>query len=154
MRIYFLAAHRSRPMARISIYVPDDLKSQMDGIERINWSEIARPAFEQAVATFEHQKGQTMDTAIERLRASKEAQSQNDFFAGQQDGRVWAQDTADYAELRRLSRIEFPGGDYRSAINALKKAIDPKDEMTIAEVLENCFGEAEDVEDEYVAGFI
>lgn len=37
-------------MARISIYVPDDLKALMDAAgDTINWSEVARPAFEAAL---------------------------------------------------------------------------------------------------------
>jgi hypothetical protein len=141
-------------LARIAIYVPDELKSRMDTVDNANWSEIARPAFESAIATFQHEKGKTMDSAIERLRASKRLQSQNDFLAGQQQGRTWTRDTASFAELRRLSRVLFPNDDYRGAGQALRTALDPVDDMTGEEVFEDCFGEDEDITDDFVAGFI
>ena len=37
-------------MARVTLYVPDDLKAAMDGVDGVNWSEIARPAFITAIA--------------------------------------------------------------------------------------------------------
>ena len=66
-------------MARITLYIPDDLKPRMDAVgDAINWSEVARPTILLALATHEHRKGQNMDTAIERLRASKEKGAQED----------------------------------------------------------------------------
>jgi hypothetical protein len=59
-------------MAKLNLYVPDDLKARMDAVsDNVNWSEVARPAFQAAVANYEHRKGRNMTTAIERLRASK-----------------------------------------------------------------------------------
>lgn len=143
-------------MARISIYVSDQLKKRMEPAgDAINWSEVARPSFEAAVATYQHEKDQTMSTAIERLRTSKQKTDQDNYFSGQQDGRTWARDTAEHADLLRLSRVHFPNEDYRGAIRALKAAIDPKDELGISEVCEYCFGDDNDrVSDDYVAGFI
>ena len=38
-------------MARLSIYIPDDLKARMDGVgDTVNWSEVVRPAIQAAVA--------------------------------------------------------------------------------------------------------
>lgn len=142
-------------MARINIYVSDQLKKRMDAAGDANWSEIARPSFEAAVATYEHEKGHSMNTAIERLRASKQKTFQSDYFSGQQDGRTWARDSAEHADLVRLSRIHFPNDDYRGATHALKAAVDPQDELGLSEVYEYCFGDDSDhVSEEYVAGFI
>ena len=59
-------------MARISLYIPDDLKARMEAAgDEVNWSDAARPALIAAVAAFEHGKGGTMHTAIERLRTSR-----------------------------------------------------------------------------------
>jgi hypothetical protein len=143
-------------MARISIYVPDPLKERMDAAEdRINWSEVARPAFEAKVAADEHQREPTMRTAIERLRTSKQKTIQDDLLSGQQDGRDWARDSSEYSELVRVSRIRFDGGDYRGAERALKAAVDPDDDFTTSVFYDHCFGsETAPVTDEYVAGFI
>jgi hypothetical protein len=143
-------------MARVSIYVPDDLKTRMDEVgDAVNWSEIARPAFQAVVANHEHRKGQNMITAIERLRASKQETVQSDRLAGHQDGRAWAEGTATYGDLRRLSRIEFPHDDYDGAYNALSNALDEKRELNRAELLGYCFGdEAAEVTEEYIGAFI
>ena len=40
-------------MARMSIYVPDDLKGRMDRLsDRVNWSGVAQAAFETEIGLF------------------------------------------------------------------------------------------------------
>lgn len=143
-------------MARISIYVSDDLKAKIDAIgDEVNWSEVAQLAFRDALANFEHRKERNMTTTIARLSASKELALQNDFLLGKEAGRDYAADDADYQDLRRLSRINFPNDDYRGAGRALARALDPRDERSQSDVFEECFGDdAEDVTDAYIAGFI
>ena len=95
-------------MARVSIYVPDELKARMDQAgDAINWSEIARPAFQAALAAYEHRKGQTMSTAVERLRASKQEYEQEESTSGEDAGRAWAKDDAEYGELVAISKIDL-----------------------------------------------
>jgi hypothetical protein len=147
---------RKSAMARVSIYVTDDLKARMDGVgESVNWSEIVRPAIQAAIATQEHRRGQNMSTAIERLRASKQESAHRDEMEGREHGREWAETHASYDDLRRLAKIIFAPNDYRGAFSALSAAINPLDEMTAAEVKEYCFGnENEDITDEYVGAWI
>jgi hypothetical protein len=89
------------------LYVPDDLKVQMDAVgDKVNWSEVARPAFQAAVATLRHRKDRTMTTAIERLRASKAQLIQNDEMEGKIHGRQWAENKASYEELVKISKFD------------------------------------------------
>lgn len=141
-------------MPRVSIYISEDLKARMDEVEdAINWSEVARPAFQSAIANFQHRRTRNMDTAIERLRASKQDATKNDIEAGREAGRDWAGDFAEYAELARLSKTDLDG-NYAGAWDVLKHAISPDDGMSHEEILEYCFGEEEPDSDEYVGGFV
>ena len=120
-------AHNDRSlMARISLYIPDELRTRMDaaGAEEINWSEVARPSLTAAVAAFEHKKGQNVSTAIERLRASKRHSDQQEKTSGYNDGRSWAENKAEYNELVRLHRRrkDHPG---ESPGDALNRAVVP-----------------------------
>jgi hypothetical protein len=140
-------------VARISLYISDELKAEMDQIEDINWSDIARPAFMHALAIRKQRSNQTMETAIERLRASKAESNKRDELAGKEDGRKWAENTAEYDELRRVAEIKFVHG--MSYLDALYSAIDPDNELNEGEAMEQLFGdEHADVSDEYVAAFI
>ena len=118
-------------MARVSIYVPEDLKARMDEVPEgeINWSELARPVFLSVVTTYEHRKGNDMSTAIERLKASKAKYEQEEADHGEESGRKWALDQADYAELLRVSRINLEDLQYGGALNELRAAIDPENEL-------------------------
>jgi len=90
-------------VARISLYIPDELRLRMDAVgSEVNWSDVARPALTAAVAAFEHRKGRNMSTAIERLRASKLQADQHDKDRGSKDGRDWAENKAGYRDLRDL----------------------------------------------------
>lgn len=96
-------------MARISIYIPDDLKLRMDEVgSDISWSEIARPVFLAALTAHEHRKGNTMYTAIERLRASKRICFESMCSGGHDQGREWARNVAEYYELVTLSDLALP----------------------------------------------
>jgi hypothetical protein len=140
-------------VARISLYVFDELKAEMDQIQDLNWSDIARPAFMYALATRKQRSNQTMETAIERLRASKAESNKRDELAGKEDGRDWAEKRAEYDELRRVAEIKFVHG--RSYLDALHSAIDPDHELSEGEAKEQLFGdEHADVSNEYVAAFI
>jgi hypothetical protein len=67
-----------------------------------------------------------MQTAIERLRASKEAAVVEDRDDGLKAGREWATNDAEYAELLRISRISEELLRYPDhAYEALRKAVVP-----------------------------
>src|SRR5207249_2974358 len=93
-------------MARVSIYVPDELKARMDEVgDGVNWSEIVRPAIHSTIAEYQHRRSRNMQTAIERLRASKQEQVAEDEQSGVQDGRAWAESDASYRDLVRVSAL-------------------------------------------------
>jgi hypothetical protein len=142
-------------MARLNLYIPDDLKARMDAVgDAINWSEVTRPAIKAALAAHEHEKESTMSTAIERLRASKQQAQANDKIEGHKEGRAWAADYAEYAELKRVSAIDLTlddSGD--AAFKTLWKTLYP--ELSASEVRESCFGDADAaLSDDYVRAFI
>jgi hypothetical protein len=94
-------------MARLSIYVTDELKARMDGVgDDVNWSEVVRPAIQRAIAIHQQRRSPSMNTAIERLRASKQEAVREDTDQGAADGRDWAENEAEYRDLVRLSKID------------------------------------------------
>jgi len=135
-------------MARLSIYVTDELKARMDEVgDDVNWSEVVRPAIQAAVATYQHRKTRNMTSAIERLHASKQEALQEDTAEGKQDGRNWAESEANYRELSRIAKIED------LTLNNLWRAVDP--ELDEGALLTYLFGDIEqEPSKEYVAGFI
>lgn len=142
-------------MARVSIYVQDELKARMDRIgEAANWSEVVRPAILSEVASHEHRKGKTMATVVERLRASRIKHDQEMETLGTEAGRTWASDTAEFAELQRVSKIE-PGAEDEWAAVALSRALDPNGEISSLGELSEALGLLEsDMTNEFLAGFI
>ena len=57
----------SRQMANVTVSVPEELKKRMEQTGGVNWSEVAREAFEEAMRRKEMaQAAETMD----RLRAT------------------------------------------------------------------------------------
>ncbi|MCB1533248.1 MAG: hypothetical protein KDJ44_00655 [Rhodoblastus sp.] len=90
-------------MARMSIYVPDDLKGRMDDLES-NWSAIAQVAFEREIRLHPKLTENEMQATIERLRASKKAQIDDVIQAGVEAGKKWAQDEAEYLDLTKVGR--------------------------------------------------
>lgn len=133
-------------MARVSIYVSDELKARMTAVgDALNWSDIARPAFEAAIAAFNHRRKQSMQTAVERLRASKvkhEAQQEEE---GLESGRDWAANYAEFDVLKRLSRVDT--NLYRhepdSIWQAIKAAADPQNAQEDRDLAEELFGAEE-----------
>jgi hypothetical protein len=144
-------------MARVSIYVQDELKSRMDRIgESVNWSEVVRPAILSEIASHEHRKGANMTTVIDRLRASKEKYVQEVAGAGKGAGRAWAADKADYRDLKRIAAIEEPQYDSDDwALTALWHALDPEHQLDGEEMANHLRVENEDdLTEEFARGFI
>jgi hypothetical protein len=140
-------------VARISLYVPDDLKAKMDQVKDINWSEVARPALEHALATQKQRSERTMESAIERLRASRAESRKREELDGNEHGRSWAEHTAEYDELRRVAEIECNRG--MDCFDALYHAVDPENELEVRDFKQHVFGdEYADVSDEYARAFI
>jgi hypothetical protein len=138
-------------MARLSIYVTDELKARMDQVgDRVNWSEVVRPAIQAAVATYEYRRSPSMPTVIERLKASKQKAEQQDMTEGKRAGRTWAEQEASYPELRRVAKIS----DEAFGFETLKKAVDPDNNLSDQEVWEEMFGKDSDLSEEYIEAFI
>jgi hypothetical protein len=141
-------------MAKLNIYVPDELKQRMDAVGDINWSDVARPSFYAALATHEQRRNPSMENAIERLRASKEETIKQDELQGKRDGRHWAENSASYEELRRVAKIDLDDIS-DDMVHVLRNAVDPRHEMMDDE-FRNIFGDPAHIEmsDEYVEAFI
>jgi predicted hydrocarbon binding protein len=119
-------------MPRVTLYVPDDLKTRMDEAgEAINWSAVAQRAFMEAVLTRAVRKDASdMTSVVERLRASKERVEAAQQESGQDCGKTWAKETAEYDELERIARFHESGHDPSDLVAALRHLIDPEDEMS------------------------
>lgn len=116
-------------MARITIYVPDDLKSQMDAAgDDLNWSAITQRAFREAIATQNLKRNPTdMNNVIERLRASKQRVEEGSLASGRECGVTWAKTEAEYDELKRVADLSSANQDM--SLNGLQRTIDPEDTL-------------------------
>jgi hypothetical protein len=123
-------------MAKIMVYVPDELKRRMDKVKDVKWSPIACAAFEGKLGALAARKEiKNMQDVIQRLRVSKTEHESELQCEGRQHGRDWAMHTASAAELERLQNlIEGPQhGDAfivdrrtgRSGAEAFVGVIDP-----------------------------
>jgi hypothetical protein len=103
-------------MAKMTIYVPDDLKGRMDEAEGVNWSPLACRAFEAKLAEIITQQGaKNVKDVITRLKASKAKTTDEARLRGQKVGKEWASSTAEAIQLERLEKwTELKFGTARS----------------------------------------
>jgi len=94
-------------MAKMTIYVPDNLKERMDRIkEDVNWSNIACRGFEQKLGEIASRKEKKkMADAVQRLRAWKHQHESRLFKEGFDWGQDWAKDDASVTQLKRLEML-------------------------------------------------
>ena len=119
-------------MPRMTLYVPDNLKAQMDEIaEAINWSAVAQEAFKQAVAVSAiKREPANMEQVIERLRASKARVDRRSRESGRECGKRWAGQAAEYDELKRVADwTRMQGAVIPFTVEAFKQLIDPMQKM-------------------------
>jgi hypothetical protein len=109
-------------MVKITIYVPDELKSRMDGAEGVNWSPLACSAFEQKLAEIISRKeAKNMKEVVARLKASNTKARNSVGKLAFMEGENWAKKTAESDELKRLDTFVRNGmraqllGDNNSA---------------------------------------
>ena len=90
-------------MAKISIYIPDELKVRMDTRPNLNWSALAQRSFELEIAS----TGKTgnMEAVIERLKASKRRIEEEEKPEWVNMGREWASNEAEFRELKRVANV-------------------------------------------------
>lgn len=56
---------RTKELANVTVSVPEELKKRMEHMKAVNWSEVARQAFEETVR---REKMMRASEAIDRLR--------------------------------------------------------------------------------------
>jgi hypothetical protein len=98
-------------MARINLSIPDATKSAMDALDTINWSEVARAAFDRTIQQQKSMKVENMEAVIERLKLSKAEAAGVDEASGKRDGSIWAQKHASYRDLKRIGTLELDVGE-------------------------------------------
>jgi hypothetical protein len=89
-------------MAKKTIYIPDDLMARMDQVEEVNWSQLARDAFEAKLSETAVNRG-TMpkQDVTQRLRASSVAED-GAYQHGYRVGYDWANNTATWPQLAHV----------------------------------------------------
>jgi hypothetical protein len=95
-------------MARVNVYVTDDLKARMDRAGDLNWSTAAQRAFEIEIQAQEWKMVENrIERTVERLRASK-AQEDGELKAeGRKAGVEWANEDASFRVLRAVANFEW-----------------------------------------------
>lgn len=106
-------------MATINVLVPDSLHQRMANAGEVDWSAVARRAFEshlRHIAAGAKADGEVR-AAADRLQASKAAHEERERNAGYDYGYAWAKDRAEFHDLQTV--VDAP--DYRSAAAAVRK---------------------------------
>jgi hypothetical protein len=94
-------------MAKVTIYVPDELKARMEAAEHLNWSAAAQRAFEVELNLARWKMVENEEEkVIERLRASKAREDETDRNYGRRCGQKWARNAAEYGELKRVATFQ------------------------------------------------
>lgn len=131
-------------MAKLNIYIPDELKTRMDPIDDVSWSEVVRPAILAKVSTYEQRTSKDITTAIERLRASKQKFLRAEQDGGAAAGRAWAEDRAEYEDLVALAWRTLPWRQRHPdacepGLDVLREAVNPDQVLNDDEVREYLF---------------
>ena len=94
-------------MAKINLYVPDDLKVSMDRMgDSVNWSRIAQVAFSTAISAEEWKMQiDKIEAAVARLKATEVAALAQDELSGKTKGRKWAMERATLRNLIALTEL-------------------------------------------------
>ncbi|MEZ2147954.1 hypothetical protein AAE026_37640 [Bradyrhizobium sp. DN5] len=95
--------------------------------------------------------GRICDPMVDRLRASKRNAEAADRTRGAQAGRLWARNDAEYECLKRLADETCVRSQ---PFETLRAAIDPNEQIDSGEVHEICFGDENDISNEFIFGFI
>jgi hypothetical protein len=108
---------RCRVIYKMTVSIPKELKAEMDAVgEQVNWSAVAKEAFQRKVAEVRSGRNKAMTKAkvIERLRKAGQ-EDPFGFEAGRAAGRKWAEDKALPRHIRNLARDpDWPFAEYIS----------------------------------------
>jgi hypothetical protein len=123
-----LYAYMVPSMARLAIYVSEELKARMDALgDRVKWSRIAQLAFEREVAAATIPADPNLTQVIERLRATKVEDPHADLTRARERGRDWAMREANYQQLKEISGLVLTGTGYARQFAQAVKAHDKND---------------------------
>lgn len=139
-------------MARMNIDIPDDVKERIDAIgDRVDWSDVAREAFERQIVASSFPEEPSMEDVIARLRASKKEWEADHKAEGQADGRDWAMKNAEYPDLKVLAEFEYEDEEdlYQQIDDHLRNKTTGWDDRSFWESCEN-----NPPSDDYVVGFL
>lgn len=90
----------------VSISVPPSLRRRMANVRGVNWSAIARRAFEAELARIANRSEIAgMNDVVNRLRRSKVKSKPEPYQLGFQGGFDWAKEKAEAHELQRLEQL-------------------------------------------------
>ena len=149
-------------MARMNIYVSDDLKERMDKAEEsANWSQVSSRAFEIELGEIaKRKKVKDMNSVVQRLKASKLEFENVSYKEGYRCGHGWAENGAEYAELKHAYEIDADDSLFINAESDDERAfhvgfiITGVDEK-VWDFWEGVFGEWEPAKDfEFYKGFL
>lgn len=126
----------------MTISIPRDLKRSMEKCPtEVNWSAVAARAVEQKVAAdIATKREKNMEDVIQRLRASKSQGESDSFDLGKVCGESWARDSAEFDELKRVSKLVLVDGldnwfwtteerDFASLIEQVSPGTEADDDM-------------------------
>jgi hypothetical protein len=102
-------------MANVTVSVPDDLKKKMEQVGGVNWSEVARQAFEEAV-----RRREMLEAAqnIDRIRE----ESKSPGWSGAREIRKWRDADRKQQKLKGLWKgLKVDDGDVEAAKKSLFK---------------------------------
>ncbi len=85
-------------MAKISIYLPDELRDRLAKLPGVNVSRVAAEAIDREIKA-RSLDGTDMAAAVKRLRASRATTSESDRQRGYRFGGQWAREYASWEEL-------------------------------------------------------
>ena len=98
-------------MARVTVYVPDEMRAEMETLgDRVNWSSIAQDAFAARIRRAKAMIDLSQMNVLERLRATKEKGREASRKAGREAGRDFATRFATYDELQGLASFKPKDG--------------------------------------------
>lgn len=87
-----------------TISIPNELFDAIEGYRDVNWSEVAAEAYRRHVDLLKRKEFPM--SAIDRLRKSKAEATSEAYEAGKLAGARWATESAEWTELRNLSRFK------------------------------------------------
>jgi len=147
---------QGQAMARFNAYIPDSLREAMDELEDINWSAVAQTAFLKRLE-IERLKKTNMEAAkIERLRKSKEDAVESWNAVGNEAGKRWALEVAEYDDVVRVVSDSSEGWHMRNLVE-LTSGDEQASWDEVVEFWENWVGgilpDDEDVTNAFIEGF-